>query len=132
MKAEHRRPFGVIILVVFQLLTVGSLIIDLYQGNQRSFTPLLPIALISPNVPTVAGVLVFQLIVAVGLWLLKRWAWFLIMIQLGIGMSYGLWFYFNDTPWYLYMVYAVIMVFYLNLRDVQQAFERRSTAEDMI
>jgi uncharacterized membrane protein (DUF2068 family) len=66
----------------------------------------------------------YSVLVVVGLWRLKRWAWFLTMVQLGLSMAFELWFYTIDTPIYHRMVIDVIMVFYLNQHDVQQAFKQ--------
>ena len=130
MKTDSERPFGVTVLVVIQLLTVVSLAIDIFRVYQGSLFNFLPMANEVAQIPGASAVLIFQLVVAVGLWQLKRWAWFLVMISLGVGMSMSLWSYFNEAPPYGYMVVAVIMVFYLNQHEVQQAFERRSTAKD--
>jgi uncharacterized membrane protein (DUF2068 family) len=72
-------------------------------------------------------VILFRLVVTYGLWRLRRWAWALFMVQVGVIMVYDLWVYFGGAPPYLSMVTSVVMVFYLNQRDVQLAFSRRGS-----
>jgi len=74
-------------------------------------------------------VLTWHLAVIIGLWLLKRWAWFLVMIQLGLSMALCLWLYFQGERPYVYMWLNVIMVFYLNQSEVQHAFAHKRKAQ---
>jgi hypothetical protein len=66
------------------------------------------------------------LIVAAGLVQLKRWAWVATMLWVGLNLAAELGFYFNgkDTN-YLVLVVSIAQCFYLNLSDVQAAFQRR-------
>jgi uncharacterized membrane protein (DUF2068 family) len=122
---KPKRPFGVTVIVI---LTVLSIIFNI--------STLLAI----PNLPVIERLEIFtnftqsdvinilliplQLILAFGLWYLKRWAWVLYMLQLGISMINGLQAHFRglaDVD-YLVMAINVLVVFYLNQRDVQRAF----------
>ena len=69
--------------------------------------------------PFVGGV---GLIVSVGLWHLQRWAWVATMCWAGINMAQALWAYWIGEPQYAAMVLSVVIVLYLNQRDVQLAF----------
>jgi hypothetical protein len=69
--------------------------------------------------PFVGGV---GLIVSIGLWRLQRWAWVATMTWAGINMAQALWAYWIDTPQYTAMALSVVIVLYLNQRDVQLAF----------
>jgi hypothetical protein len=62
------------------------------------------------------------LIVSVGLWHLKRWAWVATMSWAGINMAQALWAYWIGEPQYSAMALSVVIVLYLNQRDVQLAF----------
>jgi uncharacterized membrane protein (DUF2068 family) len=66
----------------------------------------------------------FQLILAFGLWYLRRWAWTLYMMRLGMSMIINLQAHFAGAADvnYIYMAMDVVIVFYLNQRDVQRAF----------
>lgn len=67
--------------------------------------------------------------IAVGLWLLQRWAWVATMLWVGFTMVGALLAYFRGTPEYSLMLLSVAVVFYLNLSDVQQAFRRHARTE---
>ncbi len=69
--------------------------------------------------PFVGGV---GLIVSVGLWRLQRWAWVATMTWAGINMAQALWSYWVSEPQYAAMALSVVIVLYLNQRDVQLAF----------
>jgi len=76
------------------------------------------------------AIILVELVIAFGLWHLNRSAWVLIMIQRGVSMAVNLWLYANGEPLYLDMLLSVIIVFYLNQREVQQAFERRPRLQE--
>jgi hypothetical protein len=134
----RKRPFGVIAIIALQLLGIIVLVFEVF-GLQLG-----PLAIITPtwfrddklilgargafDPPTFAigaVLLLWELLIVYGLWRLQRWAWFLLMIQLGVGMGLYLWLYFNGTALYISMLLNVIVVFYLNQREVQQAFARK-------
>jgi len=131
--STHKRPFGVTVIVILQLITLVSLISDLVLEKGITLIPLFPGVRESVLLLPASGAAIgfYQLVVTFGLWRLKRWAWFLIMIQLGIGMSFVLWSYFSGFPLYSYMVFNMVMVFYLNQHDVQLAFEHRSKSQEV-
>lgn len=62
------------------------------------------------------------LILSVGLWRLRRWAWVATMLWAGINMAQALYGYFWGTPQFIAMALSVVIVLYLNQRDVQLAF----------
>jgi hypothetical protein len=148
-----RRPFGVTILIVLQILSILAIVVfDLaffnlirldptalapLQGQDRISTMLsqavmgLDLAVIKP-IATVSfmslislGVIVFRLVLIFGLLWLHRWAWVLVMVQVGVLMIFDLWSYFGGEPAYFSMITNVVMVFYLNQGEVQLAFRRR-------
>lgn len=64
---------------------------------------------------------------ALGLLFLKRWGWILTMILTGISLSYAIWSYFQGNPNYIGMVMDLVIVFYLNQREVQLPFMQAET-----
>jgi uncharacterized ion transporter superfamily protein YfcC len=50
------------------------------------------------------------------------------MILTGFGLAYNIWSYFQGNSYYIVMAVYIIMVFYLNQRDVQSSFMDRSRA----
>lgn len=134
MESRRRRPFGVHAVIV--LLVLNALAVGLDAG--RRFTMLaryadLPVLRL-PGVDDEALNAVVRwvaaaafVVVASGLWRLRRWAWVATMLLVGASLALGLVWYGHGEPRYLTMVLNVLMVFYLNQRDVQGAFERRRT-----
>ena len=132
-----KRPFGVIVIIVLQIMGFISLAGDIVGLPLSQLPVLFPINVYAGNTTvalTVGGVaLIWQLALAVGLWFLKRWAWFLIMIQLGLSMAVCLWAYYQGLQLYVYMLINVFMVFYLNQREVQHAFgTNRKPRQDVV
>jgi hypothetical protein len=126
--SPRKRPFGVTVIITVQLISIVILGLDFFVFQTDYTLPFIFPGL-SQSLPlsgSLMAVLIFELVLIVGLWRLKRWAWFLLMIQLGASMVASLWAYLHNTNPYVYMLLNVIMVFYLNQRDVQRAFERRS------
>lgn len=122
----RKRPFGVLVLILLQIVSILGVALDvavvqigqpsIYFGNVENPSLLLGLQLLY---------ILYLAVVVVGLWQLWRWAWFIVMVQLGLTMALELWLYFFDNPFYFGMLVNVVMVFYLNQREVQQAFERR-------
>lgn len=70
--------------------------------------------------------IIFELVIIFGLWRLERWAWLLLMIQVGLSMLVDIWGYFHAQPTYLTMLLNVIVALYLNQQDVQRIFVSKS------
>ncbi|HEX9921759.1 MAG TPA: hypothetical protein VGD99_03775 [Anaerolineae bacterium] len=140
--ASVKRPFGVTVIVVLQLvpilmLTMNPAMALFARMINTPSTQLFSLArqwLANPYlILAVQGGLIFlQLAIGVGLWRLRRWAWFLLMIQVGVGMATNLWLYFNGNRPYLGMLINVVTVLYLNLHEVQQAFGHRQESPDNV
>jgi hypothetical protein len=127
---KRRRPFGLYAVIV--LLVAQNLVIVVQPDNVRiGLARLLPEDVDDSTALRMlsAGLAVVFLIVIAGLWRLKRWAWVATMIFVGAGLAIGIIQYFRDLPLYWTMITNVFIVFYLNQRDVQDAFERRRPRE---
>lgn len=117
-----KRPFGLYIVIGLQtinalLLALGLLTlqvvnqqIDLLVGNRLYFAYL-------------SWLLVAAwLLASLGLFWLKRWGWTLTMILTGIGLAVNIWQYFQGAPNYQETIIHIVIVFYLNQREVQRPF----------
>ena len=123
---KQKRPFGISVIVMLSLFTTVVTLIDsglfawsiIESGapwnvseNYYSYMLLLFVPL--------------DLILIVGLWYLRRWAWLIFMLQLGFIMSVDLFLHFRGEtpPEYFQMLMNVATVFYLNQRDVRRFFD---------
>lgn len=120
MGPVKRLPFGVIVIIVLQiasLLVFGSVpaltLLTAPAESDRLYY-LVRFALSLLGVPAVFGLL-----------RRRRWAWALVMIQMGAVMALDLTAYFAGEPRYRSMLMSVIIVFYLNQSEVQDTFGRR-------
>ena len=134
---SRRRPFGLLAIIVIQILTMlASGILLLLLGVAFVFsTRMIVLDGVDPaafhwnltpaDILTAVLTFIVNGICAVGLWQRQRWAWFLTMLQLGVFMISDLYSYFTNSPPETYawtMLLNVFMVFYLNQRDVQAIF----------
>lgn len=135
--ATRKRPFGVMIIIIINLLT-AILIVTTFAFNTEIPPALYPtFERIFGDTDVVRIVLVAgQLVIIAGLWFLKRWAWVVLMIRLGMSMFFNLREHFWGSPDvdYLLMLMDVIAVFYMNQREVQRAFgyEDPNAREELI
>ncbi len=102
--------FGIALFSLFEL-PFGEFTLDIFDTVNSKLEPIIFLAIIS-----------VQSIIIVGLWQLRRWAWVLIMVQVGLSMLSDLYGYFYGDYSMLSMLINVIIVFYLNQREVQRAF----------
>jgi hypothetical protein len=102
----------------FNALTLG---LQLITADRDPSTPY--------NIPgdpgvVAAGFIVLGLVTAAGLWSLQRWAWVMTMLWAGFALLVGLLAVYRGQPVsYFTMTVSVIQVLYLNLTEVQEAFE---------
>jgi hypothetical protein len=128
--SSRKRPFGVsviifmilvyllvLILVVFAVFEMGDEIVSLWLLDY--FSPELTIVVL-------LMVILFLLVVSLGLWRLQRWAWMLLMIWMGLAMAMDILGRINGDPSHLTMMINVIIVFYINQREVKKAFSGRT------
>ena len=72
-----------------------------------------------------AGLAVLLLIAAIGLWLLRPWAWRLNMMLMGLLLVLGLWTHFTSASSLigdLELLLNIMIVFYLVQNDVRELF----------
>jgi hypothetical protein len=127
IQKERKRPFGLYIIIGLQFiiaisLASGFLILDLLDPPfQDQVWP--------PGVFNTFGWLIVGifLLAIVGLLRLKRWGWTLTMILTGTGLALNIWLYFQGAANYLDMASHIVIVFYLNQRDVQAPFLSRKS-----
>lgn len=137
---KRERPFGVKAIIFLHLVSAVEPILAFFLlDDQRvsqiiSTTFSINLDFLGTDQQLVAiGLLgafaLFQIILVAGLWQMYSWAWLLVMITTGLSMILLIWRYFQGTPDYLPMAINVLVVFYLNQRDVQQAFRRGQMVE---
>lgn len=123
---KRRRPFGIYAVILLILLTQLLILLTYLDILPLYISALFPVGS-GTRLADAYHILnaVLAVLMVVGLWRLRRWAWVLTMILVGVDLAVGLWTYLHATPDYLGMLIDVIMVFYLNQGDVQETFERR-------
>jgi len=126
-KQQRSRPFGLYIIMGLEVTLAILLALSLL--SLQGVSSYLRLVLQSPVFYTWFGwVFVGGLAIAVlGLQFLKRWGWILTMILTGIGLFFAIWGYFQGNPNYIGMVMNLVVVFYLNQRDVQLPFLQAET-----
>lgn len=127
MRWVRRLPFGIIVIVFLQ--TLSLLLSGSAPGLSLSDTLLLGAGVAVNYYLLHFALNLLSIIVIFGLLRLRRWAWVLVMIQLGMVMALDLVLYFAGSPQYASMLISVVTVFYLNQSEVQDAFRRRRAAE---
>ncbi|MCB9158599.1 MAG: DUF2127 domain-containing protein [Caldilineaceae bacterium] len=134
-RGRRRRPFGLkAIMTLLVLQIIAGLLAILFFVIAMNLPPDIPLdelddlVLSMPFYVAQQSVLaVLRLVCLFGLWRLKRWAWFLMMLLLTYSMAVDIVAFFRGNPIYIAMLLNVAMVFYLNQREVQELFERRET-----
>jgi hypothetical protein len=130
-RSTRKRPFGISVIIFMMILY--SLFLSLIfvaslganygdEAIQSLDMKGAPIGILMLQYSFFPIFIIFELVIIFGLWRLERWAWLLLMIQLGLSMLIDIWGYFQAQPTYLTMLLNVIVVFYLNQQDVQRIF----------
>jgi hypothetical protein len=126
----RKRPFGLYAVLVLLVLQGPSLIAsgDEVRAGLDRIVPA------GQDPGQVAELLTIPLslivlVLVVGLYRLRRWAWVGTMLFVGLGLTVGILQYLRDQPLYGTMLLDVFIVFYLNQRNVQDVFERRRPRE---
>jgi len=130
--SPNKRPFGVsviVLLIAAYILFTASVFYLSIKSQDSSISAQL-VQIMNPT--EIRAVLVAELIIllaiAIGLWRLRQWAWFLLMIWVGIQMFFDLMDYFYGHHIHASMLISVIIVFYINQREVKKAFSGKTLA----
>jgi hypothetical protein len=127
---RRKRPFGLYAVIVLLLLQGPSLIAS-RDEVRYGLGWIVPAGQNTGAVADLIGISLslIALVLIVGLWRLKRWAWVGAMMFVGLGLTVGIIQYLRNQPLYGTMLLNIFIVFYLNQRDVQDLFERRRPRE---
>jgi hypothetical protein len=133
----RRRPFGVSVIAVVMVLYGITIVLryigagDIFPGGElmlpfvgnleRLFGVQLPDDSMFLLALAIASA-VLMLIAASAFWRLRRWAWIFTMILVGSNMLRDVFMYSQGRARYFDMAVMLVLVFYLNQRDVQRAF----------
>ena len=129
------RPIRVIGLLLV-LEVVGLAALGAYEFTQVDWQGVRPDATPPQQVIEVLAFALFvpsavlTLLSALSFLLLRRKGWLLAAIGQGLSVAVCLWLYSTLRPWYIYpvMAFCVLMVLYLNSRDVRMTFHPRREA----
>jgi uncharacterized membrane protein (DUF2068 family) len=72
---------------------------------------------------------IFGFVSSTGILRLRPWGWLMAMLVQGISLIVCLIDYVQGEPNYVWMLFSVVVVFYLNLRDIQQIFDIAAAQE---
>jgi hypothetical protein len=127
---RRKRPFGLYAVLVLLALQ-GPSLIAAGDHVRYGIGRMVPEGQDAGQVADLLGIPIslIVLVLVVGLYRLRRWAWVGTMIFVGLGLTVGIIQYLRDQPLYGTMLLNVFIVFYLNQRDVQDLFERRHPRE---
>jgi len=130
--SPSKRPFGVsviVLLIAAYILFTASVFYLSIKSQDSSISAQL-VQIMNPT--EIRAILVVELMIllaiAIGLWRLQQWAWFLLMIWVGIQMFFDLMDYFYGHEIHASMLISVIIVFYINQREVKKAFSGKTLA----
>lgn len=118
-RPETRRPRGVTIIALLLLGQAG-----VWTATGTLYFSELP-TLRLPAMGTSGFALALaavNLLVAVGMLFLRPWAWVAAMTVQGLSLAGGLWSYSRGETDYPLMLISVMVVLYLNLREVRRPF----------
>ncbi|HLA42958.1 MAG TPA: hypothetical protein VJZ27_05955 [Aggregatilineales bacterium] len=120
---KQKRPFGVTIIAIFEILSSVlvlasyGILTDILNRGQID-----PIVLNHNILALQISLILVRMLTAYGLWRLKQWGWTSAMVLTGLLLGTDLIAYAGDSPQYVSMVINIVIVFYLNQRDVQRIF----------
>ena len=125
--SSPKRPFGLKVIILLQILQIilsFLILAGLLVPEIETFTN---IGTLDRNLAIVSAVasVVLGILAIIGVWMLRRWGWILLMLRVGVDLILTILAYFTGTPDYITMLIAVITVFYLNQTDVQNLFLTR-------
>ncbi len=131
--SSSKRPFGVsviVLLIVAYVLFMAAVFYLSLNSQDSSIAAQLVHIMNRTQIQAILSVELFILLaIAIGLWRLQRWAWLLLMAWVGIQMFFDLWDYFYGHHLHVAsMLICVLIVFYINQREVKKAFTGKTLA----
>lgn len=137
---QKHRPRSVIILALLQILQgAGLLSAGVYQAIEQGWDfhkhlggwMYMPLPLLESLATAIVLIALgtMMLLVSLALLGLFRWAWLVSMSLQGFGLFLGIISYMRHRPNFLGMVLGILIVFYLNLDEVQTAFQTKRQGE---
>lgn len=135
--SRPNKPFtlkALCVLLIFRSLTFLGFVGLLFFGMMES-QDLGSLTGISVDVTLVLYLVigVIFLVVAVGLWLLRPWAWQLTMITVGMLLIYGLWIQYSgqkSTANTIGLGVNIFIVFYLVQGEIRALFTREAATQE--
>lgn len=126
---KRKRPFGVnvLLIAIIALAVYGG--VDVLRILSGVPSEILPEMVSISSLILYGGILAYLVILAVGLWQMRAWAWFLAMIGGGLTLFYCIFHYLRGGSPYVVMVLIIVMVFFLNLTEVKAAFQAQEQGE---
>ena len=125
-RPQRRRPFGLYAILILlgtqAALTVALAALPVAAVVAAPGAAWQALGLEILVVPVAGAVALLALVTVVGLWRYKGWAWTLMMALLALWMAGDVYRYFFLTPRPLSMLINVLIVFYLNQREVRALF----------
>ena len=125
---------GIAVVVVFTVVRVVLIALGLLVAFGRfeageAILPFLPI----PTYPVdtsrglivaglLAGMLIVSVLAIIGLLQRLEWGWTLAIVTAGVSLALNIGWWVADEEHYVFMAANAIIVFYLNQRDVREAF----------
>lgn len=130
---RRRRPFGLyMILVLLSLQAITGFAVTALLGIGIFFDPGTVWTAIQPElVDLVLSLLLIPVtaVVLVGLWRYRTWGWYGMMLLLAYYTASDAIAYFSGRLEPVSMFFNVLMVFYLNQREVRDLFEQTAVTE---
>ena len=132
VQLEGRRPLGVLIVAVLQLLR-AALLVGQLLGFGIAVEWLKSAAQVPEPPPgsveyvisrgLAIALIAANLAVAFGLLTGRRWGWIGAIILSGLALAFAIGAWWDGHPPYLSMLLNVVAVFYLNQREVRAVYE---------
>ena len=128
---SSKRPFGVsiiVLLLIANALLMAAIVYLLLIPENIELAQQIQNFTHNHELSVVLMVNIFvQMVIVAGLWKLKRWAWLLLMLYIGFSMISDMWAYYHlQDLRAISMTINVIIVFYINQREVKKAFSGKT------
>ncbi len=126
---DKKRPFGVGAVTLLLVLLSATIALDTRREHLDlpwDFPSQIPREAMLRALGYAVALLLA--LIAAGMWRLRRSAWVATMLLVGTFMVIELLWYTRGNPRYHIMTLCVLIVFYLNQREVQGVFRRRGRA----